>query len=175
MKTKVSTISKIRKRVERIASTLSYADKGYLDHGVKCDADGSYRYVQFAGNVVYKILIDRNCPHNLYEWQLYQRAHKTLRAMMAQPLHISRCGSVLAMRRIPHLITEELEYDSDIVTYEPIIRFNEKLERELIKCGVSPGRIQGLITDNHPRNIGRTKTGKLKWIDYAGYTSFAQF
>jgi len=58
--------------------------------------------------------------------------------------------------------------DDDTYDYEPIWKFNKKIIRELMKCGFTRQQAALAVEDNHAENIGRTKSGTLKWIDYAG-------
>jgi hypothetical protein len=97
---------------------------------------------------------------NRTEWNLYQQAPKALRSLLAKPIRISECGSILEMEYIPLILVDVDAYHLNI----PFL-----FHSQIREYGFS--HLVGF--DVHDGNIGLKSNGHVKMVDY-GYLARGQ-
>ena len=124
---------------------------------------------EFSGiRVAIKFMYNSHTDDNLKEWRAWQIMPEDVRKMTAQPYAISRCGRVIAFEYIPQTAREF--FGDNPPMDQRITEFNKELRRGLFqKMGCDSGKIDQLLSDNRPDNIGVRSDGSLVWIDFASY------
>jgi hypothetical protein len=161
----VDDLTKARRHAEKLSR--QYHPHGWYEGDYS--VEGCTRQVSMWENVVFKAHSNIVYCDNKLEWKFYNSSPSELREMCAKPLYISKNGRVLVMERIPSTLkNDELWYSDYLDKEDALDNFNHKLVHLINKVY---GKGVGLDStdDNHSDNVGVTKTGELKWIDYAGY------
>jgi hypothetical protein len=117
--------------------------------------------------VAIKFVFNSHVDDNLKEWRAWQTMSEDVREMTAQPYAISQCSRVIAFEYIPQTAREFL---GDPTMDQRVIDFNNQLRQRLLqKMGCDLDKVNHLLRDNKPDNIGVRPDGSLVWIDFASY------
>ena len=118
--------------------------------------------------IAIKFVFNKRIDGNLKEWRAWHVMPESVRKMTAQPYAISQCGRVIAFEYIPQTAREFFS-DSPPMN-QRITEFNKELKRGLFqKMACDEDKIDHLLRDNKPDNIGVRPDGSLVWIDFASF------
>lgn len=167
---------KIINQLEKIYKTLEIDHEGWLlnieenssvpdeldiilekDFNMKYLGNGCCRRVYYdkSTNTVFKFGSKHS---NRTEWNFYQSLLKRLKGLFAQPLEISRGSLVLQMEYIDTIIEDLFPLNSPKADkHGAVIKITDLVKKS---------KLDKIVHDIHPGNIGVNKDKEIKIIDY---------